>query len=43
MVPRPCLLPQATCLQTMYDYLVKASGYVEEMKEAFKGIKEEHE
>lgn len=45
----PCLAPlcpsshQATCLQTMYDYLIKASGYVEEMKVAFKGVRDEHE
>lgn len=37
------LLLQATCLQTMYDYLLKASQYVQEMKAAFGGVKEEHE
>lgn len=41
LAPRPSV--QATCLQTMYDYLIKASGYVEEMKDAFKDIRTEHE
>lgn len=38
-----CSLLQATCLQTMYDYLIKASQYVDEMQAAFKGVREAHE
>lgn len=41
--PPPRQIKQATCLQTMYDHLVTASSYVEEMKIAFKDVKEEHE
>ena len=37
-----CPVFQATCLQTMYDHLVRASQYVNEMKAAFKGIQDEH-
>lgn len=40
--PSPHLIHQATCLQTMYDYLMKASGYVDQMKDAIKAINEEH-
>lgn len=36
-------LLQATCLQTMYDNLMKASGLIDEMKVGFKAVKEEHE
>ena len=38
-----CPCPQATCLQTMYDNLMKASGLIDEMKVGFKAVKEEHE
>jgi len=27
----------------MYDYLIKASQYVDEMQAAFKGVREAHE
>lgn len=41
--PLQSLLLQATCLQTMYDNLTKASGLIEEMRVGFKAVKDEHE
>jgi hypothetical protein len=44
-LPATCPSPslQATCLQTMYDNLTKASGLIDEMKVGFKAVKDEHE